>query len=65
MNDNTIREFYLAQGESDDFIDWYTAKVKGEVTVQPYYVFNVSVPGKSSTKKSYVWFMKIESFEVE
>lgn len=65
MNDKTIREFYLTQDEIDDFIDWYTSKSQGEVTVQPYYVFNVSVPGKSSTKKSYVWFMKIENFEVE
>jgi len=65
MNDKTIREFYLTQDEIDNFIDWYTSKIKGEVTMQPYYVFNVSVQGKSSTKKSYVWFMKIESFEVE
>ncbi|PJI09331.1 MULTISPECIES: Ig-like domain-containing protein [Clostridium] len=65
MNDKTIREFYLTQDEIDAFIDWYNSKSAGDVTVQPYYVFNVSVPGKSSTKKSYVWFMKIENFEVE
>lgn len=65
MNDGTTREFYLTQDEIDNFINWYTSKVKGEVTMQPYYVFNVSVPGSSSAKKSYVWFMKIESFEVE
>lgn len=65
MNDKTIRELYLTQNELDDFINWYNLKSEGEVTVKPYYVFNVSVPGKSSTRKSYVWFMKIESFEVE
>lgn len=65
MNDKTIREFYLTENELDDFINWYNLKSEGEVTVQPYYVFNVHVQGSSLTKKSYVWFTKIENFEVE
>ncbi|PJI08143.1 MULTISPECIES: hypothetical protein [Clostridium] len=65
MNDGTTRQFYLTQDKIDDFVNWYNLECEGKAIAQPCYIFNVPIQGSSVTKKSYVWFMKIENFEIE